>query len=663
MTRLSIDTFGGIAPVYDSRRLPVERSQIARNVHFDAGDVSSAFGFAALAGPTPVDGSLLTTGNVGRMFHTVSPAGSDYLFRFYGDANIRAVRNPTPADQFWRVYYTEQNDGYLYNIPSGDVTQRKRLGILAPSSQPVVSITSGIAPLTILTLTLAAPIVIGATAHNLNTGDKVTIKMPAGSGTTILDGLVFPIDRIDANSFKLRGSDGTVTGYSAYIAGHGGTATRVVNADEYETRVYCYTYVNRFGEESPPSPVSEYIDAVSDQSTIAVRCTFVPETYYEPVQKIRVYRLASGFNGDAMVFTGEFLPDIAHRDGATDFYIFSDSVKGIALGDAIQSKTWFPPIRYLKGLTVAPNGYCVAFKDNELHFSEPFQPQAWPAEYVKALDVQILGIEFYGSTMVIATAGAPHYAIGTDPSSVTVVGMPRDATCVNALGLTSAGDSVIYPAYDGLVQVTPMIVRNLTEKVFNQLQWRALYPTITSACFYDQTVYLGTTGDTYAISLDGSVRTLVLGSLSAAYAYPGTARPIFAIAGSSTPQVLGNGAAMAGAWKSKCFEFPMPINFSCGRLMSDYTPTKDGVPTSPTGKVTLKLFPMDQILGAPLGADESTNAADGYYTVVIDNTGAFRLPDMEASRAWTVQLEFAGDAGRINGIVLARSMTELRESL
>ena len=115
---------------------------------------------------------------------------------------------------------------------------------------------------------------------------------------------------------------------------------------------------------------------------------------------------------------------------------------------------------------------------------------------------------------------------------------------------------------------------------------------------------------------------------------------------------------MAGTWKSKLFEYPTPVNWSCGRLSGDFTATKDGTPAA--GPVTLRLIPTNITAPNITGADESLDEGDGYVEIVVTSNDTFRLPALAASRAWTIQLDFGGAAGRINNLQLASSMNEMR---
>lgn len=662
MAGISIENFSGIAPVFDSRRLPDQLGQIASNVRFDGGDMAAELGVTALTGFIPVVGTIATTGDVGRLFHVESPSGDDFLYRYHGNASIRAVRNPTPGDQFWRVYHNDPANGFLHQVPSGDAGQRKRLGVIPPTAQAVLVGDTADTELTIASATATKPVLITTTTeHNLVTGDQVKLNVPSSAGMTQLHGLTLTVNKKSATEFELRNSDGT--SYTAFVPAQGATATKLIDSAEYESRVYVYTHVNRFGEESAPSPTSEVVDVVAGQTAVTVKCTMVPDVLYEPVQTIRVYRSVTGTSATVFLFVGEFIPNIGSREGGTDFYLFTDDVDDLSLGEQLQSTEWTPPPDGMQGLVVAPNGYLVGFKGNEVWFSEPFQPHAWPERYRKALESKVVGLEIFGNTLVVVTADAPYLGYGTDPASVSLTRMPRRAACINPLGLVSSGDSVAFPSYDGFVAVSgDGGAQNLTQSVWTEKQWRTIASLITCAVFHDRCFYLFTSTTThYRVEVGANgviVTTLSAPAVSAAYFYPGGAAPVIVYAGAVAPQILFSGASLSATWRSKCFELPAAVSWSVGRLIADYTPTKDGVPTP--GSATLTLIPGDLSAGPLMVADESTTPADGWSSQVVSLNEPFRLPALGSSRVWTLQLDFNDSAGRINKLAVATSMEELR---
>lgn len=97
---IKFDKFGGIAPRYGARQLPMPYAITADNCKMDRGQLR---GFA---GRTQVFNSVVTIPDLKSMF-IYSPSDTDYLFQF--DDRVSIVDNINPSDQYKRVYWTNEN--------------------------------------------------------------------------------------------------------------------------------------------------------------------------------------------------------------------------------------------------------------------------------------------------------------------------------------------------------------------------------------------------------------------------------------------------------------------------------------------------------------------------------------------------------------------------
>ena len=171
------------------------------------------------------------------------------------------------------------------------------------------------------------------------------------------------------------------------------------------------------------------------------------------------------------------------------------------LGSALITTTWDPPHEDLRGLIALPNGVLAAFKGREIHFSEPYQPHAWPSDYIQVVDADVVGLDNFGSTVVVGTKGDPHLINVADPSSAAAVKMELNQACISGRSFAYIDlQGVVYASPDGLVLVGPSGGKLVTEAVYNRENWQALDPSTIRSVYHDG-AYLGFLADK-AIAFD-----------------------------------------------------------------------------------------------------------------------------------------------------------------
>lgn len=262
------------------------------------------------------------------------------------------------------------------------------------------------------------------------------------------------------------------------------------------SRAYLYTWVTEYGEEGPASPptlVNGWSNAIWTLSFF----TPPPDDMgvVRNIKTLRLYRTVSGTTGQTTYF---WVCDI---DLASNTVIQSNNIQGtgdgsgsvvtagtgivvdtmddsvIALNTQIPSTLWFPPPEGLQGMLSMPNGIAVGFKGNELWFSEPYFPHAWPPNYVLTTEFPIVGIGVHGQSVVACTSGTPYIATGVAPSSMSLTKTAMAEPCISRGSIISTDNGVFYASLNGLILVTQMgSVSNTTELWITREKWRKLTP-------------------------------------------------------------------------------------------------------------------------------------------------------------------------------------------
>jgi hypothetical protein len=247
---------------------------------------------------------------------------------------------------------------------------------------------------------------------------------------------------------------------------------------ELEDRQYVYTYVNSLGEEGPPSSPSTVVQALDGSSVLLSEMSLPPTIGYD-ITKMRIYRTNSTEAGTEYQFVKEI--DVSRTT--------RDEVRSVDLSEVIATTTWDPPPVTMAGITTMPNGMLVGFVGKQLHFSEPFFPHAWPAEYDQAVDYNIVGLASFGNSIVALTDGWPYIITGSHPRNVNVRPLKVNQACVSKESIATDGDKVYYASPDGIIEIGVNGIRIATEDLLDKEDWATYSPSTIVAEFYEGRYY------------------------------------------------------------------------------------------------------------------------------------------------------------------------------
>jgi hypothetical protein len=660
MTAIRLDGFGGVAPLIDPRKLPPTAATIAHDCKFDGSDLRP----------------LLANLSQGSLGFTVSRL---FKYRFQGQSiwlgwpdpwEVDPVASPVPNDSLGRLYWSRVNPSTI-NTPTADNYARvasepsqaaitannpgiiRRLGVPQPTVAPTLTesqvnttVSSAVNPRTLTNMSQTSPVTATAPNHPFQEGWRVLVSVDGASdgGMGEMVGLEFVIGDVTSSTFVLRDSDGA--NYTAFTDATKIKISRVYGVADIESRAYVYTYVTDWGEEGMPSPPSAVTDIHYD-STVNVACNKqIPAWASAAVNRIRLYRTATGTTGSEFFFVAE-----AALAGIGTLQTIVDNVPPAGLGEIIPSTNWAAAPNALRGLLAMPNGFLAGFIGNTLYLSEPYLPHAWPDEYRKTTQDEIVAHAVYAQTDVIATKGKPYLGAGTDPASFTLQQLDLDAPCLNKGGMCSVGSGVMYPTPDGLAYVSATEQRIITLQHVTKAQWAALWSSTMDAIFHD--------GRYIAFSRQLGKRTLLIeytpekGLNISDTVAQGRAPAIDPdddtlnfILVSGTQQNTryrfeGGAAALTADWQGKVWTLPHAVNLSFGRVFAS------GYPVTLTVRYA-NLQPNGQTGGTITDS----------YQVIVQGSEPFRLPGGFLSREYQVEVQ---SAFAVQSAVLTDNGDELRD--
>ena len=259
------------------------------------------------------------------------------------------------------------------------------------------------------------------------------------------------------------------------VVGSGGSG-------EEKTFLYCYTYVNEWGEEGVDSPYSDEVTALYGQLVTLTFPTDPLETNHVPVEFKRIYRMNTTSDGEPVF---QFLADIPMSQAE-----YADTVSDSDLGEALSTQDFDTPPEDLYGMIMHPAGYLIGFRDKEICFSEPGMFYAWPKKYRLTTDFKIIGGGVVGNTVAVLTTAFPYLVYGSDPQESYRHKVPANFGCMNRRGIVSTEYGVVYPSKTGLCLINDSgAITNLTERELTIDEWRKYVLGFTHGVIYDGRYY------------------------------------------------------------------------------------------------------------------------------------------------------------------------------
>lgn len=476
------------------------------------------------------------------------------------------------------------------------------------------------------------------------------------------------------------------TEYALALAAPTGALTATLGGSgsgDVVTRIYTYTWVTDFGEESAPAAASNAIDWKPGNTVTLSGFGATPAG--RNIARQRIYRSQTGQNG-----TGFYL--IAERTAATSD--FSDTVAVDAFQESLPSIGWDPPPDDLSGLIALDNGMMAAFTGRQLCFSEPWRPHAWPEAYRLTTDSDIVGLGYVGGVLFILTVAQPYLATGATPDTMQMQKTEANLPCVNARGIVDMGFALAYPSNDGIVLAYPSGQIGLaTFDLFARDTWRKLGPSTLIGCQHQ-----GRYAAFLAPPADGDAQVLLIAlgeqqflsraNARATAAFYDVERSALYYVPFGTAEVWRiddpNGSRRDLYWRSKVFALSAASNFGAIRIDADAA--LDGDETALDAAYRQAVIDANAALLAsgsvggevgalsvgevPVGGDLLTPVpnpsgrisvgvyADGVRVATVERTNkAARLPSGFKARSW--EIDVSGDLS-VSQIVLATTMDEIK---
>ncbi len=369
----------------------------------------------------------------------------------------------------------------------------------------------------------------------------------------------------------------------------------------------------------------------------------------------------------------------------------SDTVA--ALGEVLPSTLWDMPPANMRGIIIMANGIACGFFGNEVCFSEPFKPYAWPSAYRQTYDQDVVAIGINGTTLVGMTQGNPFTITGVDP--VTMGGGMQNTgvawPCMSKSSVASFAFGVGFAAPQGFVIISPTMTDIVTKDLFTQKEWSELNPSTFIATSADNRYYCGyTVNDSSLMFVIDKAETAsfikINQKITDIWADPWTGK-LYVAQDKKIYEWEGDvGTKLSYEWKSKKFISQPPVNYGAAKIDADFSMTEAESGSSSesfedaiaANQLFIDNNLMNDGLADPylmeyeIGGDEMLPLpalaidslqfqlwADDELKIskTVLNSRAFRLPS--GYKADNVEVVLSGNV-KVTGVVLAETMDGLK---
>lgn len=364
--------------------------------------------------------------------------------------------------------------------------------------------------------------------------------------------------------------------------------------------------------------------------------------------------------------TGTLFHDVAEKltdparywgDGSFDFV---DDFNSRLLFTALASDEYDAPPENMQGLVLMQNNIYVGFEGNQLYFSEPGLPHAWPRKYIRSIEDNIVALAVIGGFLLVLTDAFPYQVVGTDPNVMRVTRIDAPYACVSKRSVVSMSYGVVYSSHEGLALYSPTAGPVIiTRAIQNQDTWNSsINAASVVGVFYGDSYFGSHSTGSIVFERDEQIGGFFVDieyKFTAAFYEPVTGK-LFYVSGTNGDILLWDDLSQPAAtqeWKSKTIVTKDFINLGAARVIADYSAL-----TSVWNFTTDTWEDLDQLWN---NTDQVTFSLyvdkELIFSVGINDVNMFRLPTGYKSDTFEVGVE--GNV-RIRSIHLAETPTGLQ---
>ena len=224
---------------------------------------------------------------------------------------------------------------------------------------------------------------------------------------------------------------------------------------------YCQTFVNKYGDEGPPSAISGEINHYFG-SGVSIENLSIPSGYEQLITKRRIYRTDSECSDENFKLIAEL--------NATD-NSFVDNDYELDKAKTTSLKSFANPPQGLKGIVAGPQGMFAAFVNNEVYITRSFEVLSWTKENVVKLGYNVIALHALGDLVIAITEGTVYSINYSDLEEIEVKDLQCHERCVSAQSVAVVDDKLYFVSKNGLIAITASSCENISKKIMIASEW------------------------------------------------------------------------------------------------------------------------------------------------------------------------------------------------
>jgi hypothetical protein len=290
----------------------------------------------------------------------------------------------------------------------------------------------------------------------------------------------------------------TRLGFPCPIAAPTATPTAGLKPFEYtdhsrQLRSYKIRLVNKFNQNSAPSPESNFIEVNSMTPVNLTLPTSFPAEY--GITKVQIY-------------ASEQSPDISGKSGFSGYFYIGEVDAGVGsftdnrdfLSDELDSEDFDAPPDNLQQLQYWQSGELAGLSGEYIAFSIKNHPHAWPQRFRHRIHGYPKALIVGKSVGFVATDGRPAIIRPKECNMMgchAVIEHDDSHPIASVRSMAIHNEHAIWATQDGLLMISPnMQTMLLTRDFFTQGQWREIAPEtmigeVHDGCYYGFTDKIG----------------------------------------------------------------------------------------------------------------------------------------------------------------------------
>ena len=412
-----------------------------------------------------------------------------------------------------------------------------------------------------------------------------------------------------------------------------------------DQRSYTYTWVDRFGVESPPAIPTATFPSHDDQEFTLTNFDAAPAH----AVCLRIYRITPTFEADG-ADTPQFDTDF-HLVEEVDLTVpfngtFVDDVRTCDMPFGVLTTDDNCPPPCMDQVVLSESGHAVGFRGNQLHISERHEPHNFPEKFRIEIPERIVGIVAFYDWIMVGTTGRPYrvqltttQAGNEADTSIEALPYTENLPCLTRYAMVATSFGALYPSHKGLVALAPQGSATVVSRDrIDEDDWINWMPNV--AAWHNGKYYASRSpvGISYILDItDASEGPLDVGDLVTIdwqpdMAHSGRDGRLWFIEGGDLFTWHEGNQPMQYLYRSKEFRSAGLMAFNVAKVVGSF--------------------------GQPV---ELTIFCDGsvYDKITVENEHPFRLVRAGRGLRWSFQIE---GTIPVNEVHIATSRTELTES-